>query len=141
MAELRGKFADAEDVVCTMLERIAPTATRATDPLPERLILVQRVGGPNNEHTDFPVIEVSVLASMTATQTAPREVAWDLAEQCRQVMLAATRTLWDGALIDSVENVTPVTQQVDENPDVRRVVATYELEMRRPRPSGDSDTP
>lgn len=132
MATLRPPFADAEDVVCTMLEQVAPAVTRAPDPLPEVIILVQRVGGPNDDHTDWPVIEVSVLASMTATQTTPREVAWTLGEQCRQILLAATRTVWAGALIDSVETVTPVTQHPDDNPDVRRVVATYELEMRRP---------
>jgi hypothetical protein len=48
-------------------------------------------------------------------------------------MLASTRTVVGGVLIDSAENVTPVTLETDENPGVRRVVATYELELRRVR--------
>lgn len=133
MSILRAGFPDAENVLCTLLEQVAPTYTRAPEELPEQLIIVQRLGGPNNEHSDYPIIQISVLALATATQTTPRDVAWSLAEQCRQIILASTRSIAGGALIDAAENVTPVTMEPDDNPDVRRVVATYELELRRPQ--------
>ena len=58
-------------------------------------------------------------------------------ERCRQAMLASRRSTWvvDGqnVLVDTADTVSAAVQVPYENPDIRRVVAIYELSYRRPR--------
>jgi hypothetical protein len=118
---------DAEDTVMALLDGIAPTYTATPATLTMPLITVQRVGGADDGITDYPRVQVTVYGS-----TRPQ--AWELAEACRQVLLAAyNTTASNGALIDRVSTVTPASQLPDPNQDARRVMAIYQVEMRRPR--------
>lgn len=134
MAVVLPAFPDVENAVCALLETVAPTVTRTPDPLLERLILVRRIGGEQDEHTDYPTVEVQCLALATSTQTAPRDVAQDMGSRANQLLSAAACTAPNGALIDRVDCILGPALMPDENPDLRKVVATYELALRRPRP-------
>ncbi|MGQ0774549.1 MAG: phage tail termination protein [Pseudonocardiales bacterium] len=119
-------FPDAETVVLELLAAVAPTVTATADPLILPVIRVQRVGGADDGISDNPRIEV-------ACYGATRAQAWQMAERCRQLVLAGAMTTVAGALIDKAATETPAVQLPDDSPDVRRVVGTYRLVMRRPR--------
>lgn len=125
MAQRLAPYTDAEAVVLSLLAELAPTVTQLPDDITHPVIQVQRVGGVDDGHTDFPRIEVQVFAPT-------RREAWALSLRAQQVVLAAARTVVDGALIDGAETVTPAQQVPYGNPDTRRVLATYELALRRP---------
>lgn len=133
-----GPFADAESVVLTMFDAstiawngnpvLSVTATPANFVPP--MIQVERIGGQDDGLTDFPSMKINCFG-------VDRPMAWNLAEQCRQVILSAIRTSYvlDGktVLIDNAKTTTPAEQLQDINIDFRLVVATYELSLRRPR--------
>lgn len=138
---------DAELVVMALLDSVGTTVT-ATDGVTEPVIRINRTGGDDDRITDRPVIEVACFApdrAATGDQQPAvpgRELAWAMAEQCRQVILAARRTVVtytdkDGreitALIDNARTATPPDQLPYGNENVRTVVATYVLAMRRLR--------
>lgn len=128
-----GPYPDAENVVIGILEPLVttPTAqvvTAAGEDMVLPTIQVQRTGGSDDRITDYPTVQVKVFA-------ADRPSAWALAEQARQAILAARRTVAGGALIDDTDTVTPAVQLPDEGDDVRTVMAVYRLAMRRPRGS------
>lgn len=129
MATVLAPFPDAELLMMAMLEQVAPTYTTTPNPMPATpLISVQRVGGPDDWITDFPRVQVQVFGNT-------REQAWQLAEQCRQIIIASRRTIVNGVLIDNATTVTPAQQPPDPNVNLKRVVAIYQLEYRRPRAS------
>lgn len=125
-------FPDAENVVMGLLEPLVTDPdTQLVTVIPEQptlpTIQVLRTGGSDDYVTDFPNVEVKVLGSS-------RPSAWDLAEKVRQVVLGARCTQVGSALIDGTVTVTPAVQVPDEGDDVRAVVASYQLAMRRLKP-------
>ena len=130
MAKLLSAFPDAEKVAMAILGSLATVVTATKDPILPPVIRVNRVGGADDLITDYPRIEVAVYGG-----TRPQ--AWTLAGQCRQAMLASRRSTWvvDGqnVLVDTADTVSAAVQVPYENPDIRRVVAIYELSYRRPR--------
>lgn len=119
-----GAFPDAEAVVMTLLEPVAPTVTSTPESLVTQVIRVQRVGGSDDGITDYPRMEIACYGTNRAE-------AWELAEQCRRVILASVRTEVDGVLIDNARTDNPPTQIPYANPDVRRVIAYYRFAWRR----------
>lgn len=131
---LRGGFPDIEAVVCIMLEdsQGVPAYTRVPEAMPPVHFEVKRIEGNNDEFQDYPVVEVQAIAVASADVPNARDVAFALAENARQVIMASRRSNVGGALVDDSEDITPPVERPDENPDVRRVVGTYRFTMRRP---------
>lgn len=123
-------FPDAETVVMDLLEPVAPTVTATPNELVPPLIRVNRVGGSDDGFTDNPRMEIACYGS-------DRAQAWQLAEECRRVILASPRSEVDGVLIDRARTDNPPTQvPYATTTDVRRVLAYFRLAWRRrPRPA------
>lgn len=133
MVALLPGFADAEQVMLVLLEQTsASTVTALGNPIVPPVIRVNRLGGPDDGLTDYPQLEVLCFG-------ADRTDSWRLAEQCRQYVLAARHTeviLPDGlfrVVIDHSLTTTSAEQIPWPDTAQRPVVATYELQMRRPR--------
>jgi hypothetical protein len=132
MALQLAAFPDAEDTGMAILDPLGYTTVTSTpDPIVPPVIRVNRVGGSDDRIIDSPRLEIAVYG-------ATRPQAWAIAEQCRQTILAARRTevaLPSGmvVLVDTADTVAAAAQVPYENPDIRRVVAIYELSYRRPR--------
>lgn len=130
--ELQESFPDAELVVMTLLEPLAPDRVVTSTPAdleenPEPTIRVQRIGGTDDGVTDRPRIEVACFA-------ATRGAAQQLQQQCQRLVLAAGCTEVDGVLVDRAFTDTgPIQPPRYPNPDVRWVPAIYRFEWRRPR--------
>lgn len=123
-------YPDAELVMLDLLAPVAATVTHTDDHLKAPTVQVQRIGGSDNGITDQPRIQVTCYGSTRAQ-------AWQLAEQCRQIVLATGGTAVSGdnvtgVLIDSTRTVTPAQQLPERNPDLRVVSGAYLLTMRRP---------
>lgn len=133
MVALLPAFADAEQVMLVLLEQTsAATVTALGNPIVPPVIRVNRIGGSDDGLTDFAQLEVVCFG-------ADRGLSWQLAEECRQYVLAARHTevvLPGGAtrvVIDDSATTTPAQQIPWPDPGQRPVVATYQLAMRRPR--------
>lgn len=132
MTTLLAGFADVEDVVMALLDEVAPTVTIPPPSFVAPLVQVTRVGGPDDGITDRPLVYV---ACYGATYPAAKAMA----EQCRQIILAAGCTAVAlagypyGVLIDRTETVSPPAELPSDSADMRRKVATFRLELRRPR--------
>lgn len=128
-----GAWPDAEAVVMALLSTIpnvtAVTATPAqiTGPVAQ----VNRVGGADDLITDYPRVQVALYYPVSAP--GDTDAAWALAQQITQVVLASRCTTVAGALVDQAATVTPIQQVPYVNPNVRRIVAVYQLAFRRPR--------
>jgi len=139
MGDLLDVFPDAEVVTKALLAGQITVSGHAvkvvTEAPPEfipPLIEVQRLpgAGANDGFADYPHMQVSVFASTRAD-------AWAIARAAEQLLLAAGRTavvLPDGTeqLIDSVQSVNSPDQRPYEDPEKRRVVASFRLTLRRP---------
>jgi hypothetical protein len=128
-----GAFPDAEAVVMTLLATIpGVTAVTATPPqITGPVVQVNRVGGADDLITDYPRVQVALFYPVAAP--GDTDAAWALAQQITQLVLAARCTTVAGALVDQAVTVTPVQQVPNDNPNVRRIVAVYQLAFRRPR--------
>jgi hypothetical protein len=134
MVALLPSFADAEQVGLALLQPLtaAETVTATGPQIVPPLIRVQRTGGSDDGLTDFASLEVACFGT-------DRGNAWVLAEQVRQHILAAraTEVVLPGGLsrvtIDNSLTTTPAQQVPWPDPEQRVVVATYEIQMRRPR--------
>lgn len=134
--DILGPFADAEEVLRTFLvERLPGTVlvVSATGPtLTPPTVMARRIGGQTDRITDFATMLVSVFCA-----TRPESIA--LAGQIQACILNATNTpvplsgggtaLIDGAVVSEADH-----PELYDNPDLRHVISTYELRMRRPRP-------
>jgi hypothetical protein len=124
-------FADAEEVVLTLLSSIGPPVVKGTPPtLSPPTIVVKRIGGHSDYITDFPEIYVRCLGVNRPASTA-------LQLQCQQTIenaFATQVTTDDGTvvLIDGTQTLTSGHIMPYENVDVREVAAVYQLKMRRP---------
>lgn len=132
MALLKRDFPDIEATVCEMLEGIADTFTMVPESVPDKFILVRRIGGPDDGFQDYPVVDVQCVALHTSDQTTPRDVAHQMARDVQQVALASRRTVVGDVLVDDCMSITPPCEHPDVNTDARVVAATYEFTLRRP---------
>lgn len=135
--DILSEFADAEEVLRTYLQdRLGPAVAvvSATGPvLTPPTVKAQRIGGTCDRITDFSEMLVSTFG---ATRTA----SIVLAAQVQAHILNATNTpvpLSNGtvALIDGAHISQADHPELYANPDVRHVIATFELRMRRPKPA------
>ena len=122
-------FPDVEAALLDLLSTVATTVVETGDPLSPPVIRINRVGGAvYGNLTDRPRVEIACYGSKRAD-------ARTLDEQVRQAMLAYYHggTTPDGVLLDRVREDTSPTPIPYEAPDVRRVVSTYVVSLRRPR--------
>lgn len=124
--ELLTAFPDAEDVGLELLATAGDVRLATPVDLVPPIIVVRKVGGTDDGITDRPRLEVQVYESS-------RVAARDLAEQCRQIVLAAPATQVAGVSIDKTATETSPTFVDYGIRTVHRYIATYRLEYRRPR--------
>ena len=121
--ELLPAFADAEDIALALFESAAPTWLSTPEVITPPLVVVRRTGGTDDLITDSPRIQVDAFGST-------HRQAVNLAEQCRQLVLAAPATAVAGVSIDAAwTESAPV--YLDYTQGVHRYVATYRLAYRR----------
>jgi hypothetical protein len=124
--ELLAAFPDAEDIGLELLAGLAPTYLATPVTLSPPLIVIRRVGGYDNKVTDIPRLQVQTFGN-THVQ------ARDLAEACRQTILASPATPVVGVSIDqAITETAPVFVDYGQ-PAIHRYVGTYRLEYRRTR--------
>lgn len=127
-------FADAEEVAWRLLRGVAGlpdkyVVTYLDDkwtPEAGDRVLVQRIGGGDDGTTDRARIGVTVFGT-----TRPR--SRQIAEECRQRILACGGTAVEGVLIDKATTETAAVEVPGTIPDGRVLPAVYRLELRRPR--------
>lgn len=121
-------YPDAERVFHDLLTPLARTVTQTdeSETFAEPIIQVQRIGGSDDGITDSPRMQVACFDEN-------RHAAWNLAEDVRQTVLAAGGTKVNGVLVDRTSTETPAQQLSDTVRDVRKVVAIYRADFRRPR--------
>lgn len=122
------QYPDAEAVMCTLLEQIAPTYTFLPDDWEDMLPVIQvnRVGGgiDADDVTDTARIQVAVFADDRAT-------VWSLAARIRDAVTQSGGTAPGGVLIDRGSEAIAGQQVPDIDPDDRRVISTFNLEFRK----------
>lgn len=126
MTQLLPGFPDVEEAVTALLDPVAPSVTSTPASFTPPMVQVQRVGGEDDGITDWPVVQVTCYGGT-------RAAAWQMAEDCRQRILASQGEVPAGILIDFARTVTPSQQIPDPRADLRVVTATYRLGLRRPR--------
>lgn len=97
--------------------------TRVTADPPRPVIRIRCIGGVDDRISDHPRVDVEVFA-------ATRAAAFPLAETVRQRLISRPRMTSYG-LIDRVQTETRPQQIPYDDPDVRRVTATYRVSLRR----------
>lgn len=125
MTEVLAPFPDIEKAMVELLGGVASTVTITPAGFSPPLVQVQRIGGEDDGITDYPAVQVTCFGSSRAQ-------AWQMAEQCRQLILASQCEEPGGVLIDFARTITPSQQIPDPNTDLRVVTATYRLGLRRP---------
>lgn len=124
--ELLDAFPDIEDFAMELLEPAGPTVLATPEVITPPLIVIRRIGGFDDVITDSPRIQVDVFG-------ATRRQAADLAEQCRQLILASPATGVGHASIDQAWTETAPTFAAYDDRNSQRYIATYGLALRRPR--------
>lgn len=124
--ELLAAFPDAEDIGLALLEPAGTVVLATPVDLNPPLIVVRRVGGGDNRITDQPRLQIQAYGTT-------RVQARDLAEECRQLILASPATAVAGTSVDrAVTESGPAFVDYGQ-PGIHRYIATYRLEYRRPR--------
>lgn len=119
-------FVDIEDVALALLASAGTVVLATPTTITPPLIVVRRVGGFDNRITDVARLRVQTFG---ATHTA----AYALAETCRQLILASPATRVAGVNIDrAVVEGAPAYVDYGQ-PPLQRYIATYRIEVRRPR--------
>lgn len=126
MTELLAAFPDIEDHALGLLATVGPTVLATPEEITGPLIVIRRTGGSDDTITDIPRIQVDAFG-------ATRRQAADLAEQCRQVILAAPATGIGHVSIDQTWTESAPTFIAYGDRAVQRYVATYRLSVRRVR--------
>lgn len=121
------QFPDAENVMCDLLESIAPASTWLGDNWEKNLpqIQVNRIGGglDPDEVTDTARLQVAVYA-------VNRAAAQKLNTLVRNAVREAEFSEVGGVQIDTTSEAIAGQQVPDKNPDDRRVISTYTLAFR-----------
>lgn len=116
---------DVEDVMIAMLSSVATTVTVLPPDMTQPVIQVNRVGGPADLITDTPTVVVGCYAPDRATAMAN-------AKACQQIVLASRRKRFADGVVDTASVVAGIQTIPYEDPNVKRVIATYRLAFRRP---------
>lgn len=124
--ELMGAFADIEDIVLEMLASVGSTVLATPDVITPPMVVIRRTGGFDDMITDTPRVQVECFGS-TRRQTA------DMAEACRQIILAAPATGYAGTSIDATWTEAAPTYVNYGDRTIQRYVGTYRISLRRPR--------
>jgi hypothetical protein len=124
--EILGAFPDIEDFTLDLLAPVAPTVLATPEVIRPPLIVIRRIGGYDDRITDIPRIQVDTFGST-------RRQAADLAEQCRQMLLACPATGFGHVSIDQSWTESAPTFAPYGDLKVQRYVATYRLAVRRAR--------
>lgn len=124
--ELLAAFPDAEDIGLELLADLAPTYLATPATLAPPLIVVRRVGGYDDKITDQSRLQVQTFGSNHVQ-------ARNLAEACRQKILASPATKVAGVSIDQAFTDAAPAYVDYGQPAIHRYVATYRLEFRRIR--------
>jgi len=124
--EVLSPFADIEDIVLEILSPAGPTVLATPSQITPPLIVVRRIGGSDNKITDIARIRVQTFANSHVG-------SYDLAEHCRQLVMASPATGVPGVTIDLAVTDTAPSYVDYGQPPLQRYVATYRLELRRPR--------
>lgn len=123
--ELLPGFADIEDIALVLLAPVGTTVLATPEIITPPLVVIRRIGGADDTITDTAWIQVDTFG-------ATRRTAADMAEQCRQLILAAPATGFGHASIDQTwTESAPSFVSYDRNS--QRYVATYRIALRRPR--------
>lgn len=123
--ELLPGFADIEDIALVLLAPVGTTVLATPEIITPPLVVIRRIGGADDVITDTAWIQVDCFG-------ATRRQAADMAEQCRQLILAAPATGVGHASIDQTwTESAPSFVSYDRNS--QRYVATYRIALRRPR--------
>lgn len=121
------QFPDAENVMCDLLDPIAPASTWLGDGWEKNLpqIQVNRIGGglDPDEVTDTARLQVAVYA-------VNRAAAQKLNTLVRNAVREAEFSEVGGVQIDTTSEAIAGQQVPDKNPDDRRVISTYTLAFR-----------
>ena len=117
---------DAELMLCELLKGLAPTVTKLPPDLAERvpLLRVRRIGGSDDEITDYPRMDVAAVAG-------GRDQAWQLARQVQALLVPGPHSTSLG-LIDAVSTEVGPQHISYGNRAVHMVTATYQLQNRWP---------
>lgn len=132
MADLTA-FVDAEHALMDALADLVTDPADVVTVLPNDLqtriaagrhvIRVRCIGGGDNRISDHPRVDVETFAGT-------RAVAWPLAETIRQRLISGPQRTTHGVIDRATTEVGPQEIPYDD-PDVRRVTATYRLSTRR----------
>lgn len=121
------QFPDAENVMCDLLDPIAPASTWLGDDWEKNLpqIQVNRIGGglDPDEVTDTARLQVAVYA-------VNRAAAQKLNTLVRNAVRDAEFAEVGGVQIDTTSEAIAGQQIPDKNPDDRRVISTFTLAFR-----------
>ena len=123
-------YADAEEVVYSLLKDIGTIVKGTPVNFVTPLYIIRRIGGHSDYVTDFAHIQITAIGDKR-----PESVTMQLAAQRTiENSFASEVTLDDNSvvLIDGTTVLTSGYIQPYENIDIREVVCIYEIRMRRP---------
>lgn len=124
--ELLPPFPDIEDVGLALFAPVGPTALATPDVITPPLVVIRRTGGLDDTITDTPRIQVD-------TYGANRRHAADMAERCRQIVLASPATGYGHTSVDQAWTESAPTYVPYGDLKTQRYVASYRLALRRNR--------
>lgn len=124
--EVLSGFPDIEDFALKLLEPVGPTVLATPEVITPPLVVIRRTGGADDLITDVPRIQVDCFG-------ANRRQASDMAEQCRQIILASPATGFEHTSVDQSWTESAPTFMPYADPKIQRYVATYRLALRRDR--------
>ena len=117
-------YPNVEDVLCDLLDPLAPTITWRDPDRPLPYIFVRRIGGREDGITDRPAVRVEVTADNY-------ELARDLMGSVRSTILSCGCTNVNGVAVDTANEVTAAQQTPAYNPEDNNVTSTFVLSFRK----------
>lgn len=119
-------FPDVERAVGDLVAGLGTAGSETNITLQSTLpyIRIRRLGGSDNRITDAARVDVHVYdADATAAKT--------IAERVRQRLISGPSTTAHGIIDRAWTEIAPQTIPADDTADIRQVVATYRISMRR----------
>lgn len=125
MADL-APYPDVEEVLADALVEFGETGSTYPAALEAHLPFVRsrRRGGADDRRTDSPLVDVEVAA-------ATRAQAWDVARRVQQRLIGGPIRVPSVGIIDRAKTEIGLRDVLHENPNVRCVLATYTVSLRR----------
>lgn len=123
--EILHAFPNIEDFFLDLLSTVGSTVLSTPELITPPLVVVRRTGGNDDYLTDIPRIQIDTFG-------ADHRHAADLAEACRQLILASPATGSPVSIDDAwTESAPAYVAYGDRNS--QRYVATYRIALRRVR--------